>query len=84
VVLLEDLPDAAGVEAVAARLLETTRECELPPGLPVRPSASVGVALTSDSDVSADTLISRADRAMYCAKRGGGDRYEMFRDDATM
>jgi diguanylate cyclase (GGDEF)-like protein len=84
VVLLEDLPDAAGVEAVAARLLEVTRECELPPGLPVRPSASVGIALTSDPDVTADTLISRADQAMYCAKRAGGDRYEVFRDDATV
>jgi diguanylate cyclase (GGDEF)-like protein len=84
VVLLEDLPDAAGVEAVATRLLEVTRECELPAGLPVRPSASVGIAFTSDPAVSADTLISRADEAMYRAKRAGGDRYEVFRDDTTV
>lgn len=81
VVLLEDLQDATDAESVAARVLEGTRSCVLPAELGGRPSASVGIALANGPDLSAETLIARADRAMYAAKRAGGDRYDVFRED---
>jgi diguanylate cyclase (GGDEF)-like protein len=78
VVLLEGLRDGSEAEAVATRVLEATRTCDAPESLPVRPSASVGVAVTTSSDMSVETLISRADQAMYQAKQAGGDRYQVF------
>jgi diguanylate cyclase (GGDEF)-like protein len=44
-------------------------------------TASVGVALDSDSRATAESLIRDADAAMYAAKERGRARYEMF-DDA--
>lgn len=82
VVLLEDLHDGAEAEAVAARVLEDQCERRTPPGLPARAKASVGIAVAADGDMTADTLVSQADAAMYRAKKAGGDRYEVFDERA--
>lgn len=43
----------------------------LPDGAVHQPSASAGVAFTTDSEIAPETLIENADAAMYRAKRGG-------------
>lgn len=86
VVLLRDLHDAAEAASVAERLLEQLRSpCRLQSGPLVRPSASIGGAVTDDADTAADDLVARADAAMYRAKQSGGDRVEVFdaRDHPT-
>ena len=45
-------------------------------------SASIGVALAPDHASDADELLTRADLAMFRAKRGGGRGYRLF--DASM
>jgi diguanylate cyclase (GGDEF)-like protein/PAS domain S-box-containing protein len=75
VVLLDDLPAATDAEAVAERVLEGVRTCRLPAGMSSALSASIGVAVAEGPGHTAELLISQADRAMYEAKRGGGDRY---------
>jgi diguanylate cyclase (GGDEF)-like protein len=79
VILLEDLNDDADAEAVAERVLQAARECPLPAELSAPPTASIGVAVTHRTDLSAETLVEHADQAMYRAKRSGGGRYEVFR-----
>ena len=60
-------------EATAARLVETIGQpIDMYEGT-VRVSASVG-AVISESDATINQLIARADRAMFEAKRAGGDR----------
>lgn len=78
VVLLDDLPGAAEAEAVAARVLDGVRSCQLPPGMDSLLSASIGVAVAETPGTCAEVLISEADQAMYQAKRSGGDRYAVF------
>lgn len=80
VVLLEDLHQSAEAEAVAGRVLDGVRTCEVPAEVAERPSASVGIAVTQDEGLSAESLIARADQAMYRAKRSGGNRYQLSDD----
>jgi diguanylate cyclase (GGDEF)-like protein len=71
------LPGAGSADG-ARRVLERLREAiaqyawqEFAPGL--RVTASVGVALATDTD-GVDALLQRADRSLYRAKRDGRDR----------
>lgn len=68
------------IEALAQRLLESvsesaivTRECKVPLNITI----SVGVALLAGDDPTLESLIERADNALYRAKRNGKNRYEM-------
>ena len=84
-------------EVVAQRLLASLdASCPVTPGAFVRPSASIGIATVSsagstaedgtavraDVVISADELLSRADEAMYQAKRDGAGRYRVFDETA--
>ncbi|RKS77530.1 diguanylate cyclase (GGDEF)-like protein [Motilibacter peucedani] len=83
VVLLEDLDDAAEAEQVAGRVLQTLRApLTLAAGARVRPSASIGIAVATGPDVTAEVLLSQADAAMYRAKHGGKGRVEVYDDSA--
>ncbi len=81
------LPDAGETEAVA--LAEAVRELVASPfllgELPVRVEGSVGVALGPCDGADADTLLRRADVAMYTAKdrRVGVVRYEEGLDTSS-
>lgn len=78
VVILEALSDsldqaAAKAEAAGEKILHAMSEpCQLQ-GEDYHGSASVGVSLFRDRDISAEELIRRADTAMYQAKRSGRD-----------
>ena len=60
-------------KAVAAEVIEAED------GL-VRITVSIGVAAGTGKDVEVETLLERADAALYAAKRNGRDRVEMDRD----
>ena len=71
-VLLVQADTPAEADAVAERVRTTLRApVRLPDGRSVRVTASIGVALTTQSTSG---LVERADAAMYAAKRAGGDR----------
>ncbi|NHC46398.1 sensor domain-containing protein [Motilibacter aurantiacus] len=83
VVLLGELKNKDEATVVAERILENlAAPAQLAPGLTVQPSASIGVAVTDDPEMSADTLLSHADTAMYRAKQSGRNRWELF-DEAA-
>lgn len=79
IVLIEDA-DAGAVDAVARRLMAAVNvPVLLPPNKEVTPSLSIGVAL-GGADSSSETVISRADHALYEAKKRGRSRIEHFDD----
>ena len=69
--------DRAGAEAVAADVVELIRtEVRVLDGRRARKvTASLGVVLVQDLDVTPGELISTADMTMYDAKEAGRDRY---------
>jgi len=78
VILLHQITDPAEAERVAAKLLEVLETplriedhtCEV--------SASIGITLYGPDSVDADTLMQRADSAMYEAKNEGRNRIRLY------
>jgi diguanylate cyclase (GGDEF)-like protein len=76
---------AHGVEAISRRLREALEERITVDGVDVRIGASIGIALYPDHGTDAETLLQRADVAMYEAKttRSGHAFYASERDSHT-
>ncbi|MET8149822.1 putative bifunctional diguanylate cyclase/phosphodiesterase [Actinoplanes sp. NPDC049668] len=73
-ILIEDL-DLDGAATLAERLLAAGREQVRLDSRDVSCSLSIGVA---GGDMPAEQLLRNADLAMYAAKRGGRNAYELF------
>ncbi len=68
-VLLEDLRDAAELETVSDRIQQHLAEpLQLATGALSSAAASTGSTLTRTTDTAPDTVLARADRAMYLLK----------------
>jgi len=80
-VLLERVTDAEAASAVAGRVLDTLHQPFGLNGRTIPIKASVGVATGRPGTDEAEELLRNADVAMYAAKAGGKDRYELFRPD---
>ncbi len=70
-VLLPDLPDERVLISIAERLLEAMHEPIEVEGLALEVAGSVGIAIFPRDADDADTLLRRADMAMYAAKSSG-------------
>lgn len=75
---LEDVPDRAAAESVAAKLVAAMQAPFIFDALELRVGTSIGVAFSSPTG-SAQELVRRADQAMYRAKHGGRNRFEVDR-----
>jgi diguanylate cyclase (GGDEF)-like protein/PAS domain S-box-containing protein len=76
VVIAYPVPSAAEAACIAARLMEAVQLPLELEGRKVRPTASIGAALSAPGAI-ADQLLADADRAMYAAKAAGGDRWRL-------
>ncbi|MGD9792158.1 MAG: diguanylate cyclase [Acidimicrobiia bacterium] len=78
VALCRRVPDSETAELVASRLVAALEQpFELPQGT-ARVSASIGIALASRWHANPVDLVSRADQAMYQAKRAGRGRGAVY------
>jgi len=83
VLLLEELGStteqaAAHAQMIGEKVLNSLREPYLLKEYEYRTSASVGISLFKDSEVSVETLFKQADTAMYEAKNAGRDAWRFF------
>ena len=77
------LPTVGGRETaitIAQRVLERLEEPIAVEGLALDVSGSIGIAIYPEQSEDAETLLRRADVAMYAAKESGGG-YEVYNDD---
>jgi diguanylate cyclase (GGDEF)-like protein/PAS domain S-box-containing protein len=76
-ILIENVPDAASVEAFAERVVEAFSEpFNLTSGSAIT-TATVGIATTEDSD-DVEDLLRHADLALYAAKAAGKRRWRRY------
>jgi diguanylate cyclase (GGDEF)-like protein/PAS domain S-box-containing protein len=78
VVLCDRVMTSDDVHEIADRLVQTLAEPFADGPLTLRISASVGAVVTDDPGVGTSELLHRADCAMYQAKEGGRNRFEIF------
>jgi diguanylate cyclase (GGDEF)-like protein/PAS domain S-box-containing protein len=82
VVLAEDVETIHNATMVAERILAVLEPLFRIAGDDITMSASVGIALCSTANETAETMLANADIAMYRAKEKGRRRFELF--DETM
>ncbi|MDR7308664.1 EAL domain-containing protein [Rhodoferax saidenbachensis] len=82
VVLLQGLSSVEECERSTQRLLKAIAEPVLVGEQSIMLSASIGIALYPDDTDDADSLLRRADEAMYTAKRTGRNQFVFFGNDA--
>ena len=76
-ILVEGFSTSVEVERLAASLVETLEQPFTISATEIRVSASIGIAF-SGLEVGADSLLSKADIAMYHAKAAGKNRFVAF------
>lgn len=76
--LARNLSDMRIADDIAAQVVETMRGTFSLQGRELRISASVGIALYPFDGADIETLMKKADIAMYHAKSAGRDQYRMF------
>lgn len=79
-VILPEVKTPEGVAAVAAKMLKAVREIRSVGGFPIRMTVSAGLSMYPWDGDQPDTLIQRADTALYAAKEAGRDTYRFASD----
>jgi diguanylate cyclase (GGDEF)-like protein len=78
VVLLSEVEQAEDAALTATRMLEIMAEAHSIDEHDLHLTASVGVSIYPDDGLDAETLIQRADTAMYQAKENGRQSYQFY------
>jgi diguanylate cyclase len=78
VIVLDDLAATTSAEAVANDVLRRLSEEIVVNELPLRVSASIGIAFYPRDGSNADELLHSADAAMYAAKQNGRNTFRVF------
>jgi diguanylate cyclase (GGDEF)-like protein len=81
-VLVNGPIDPDGVARVVARIkAELARPIDLSGGRQATVGASIGIAIAEPAAADVETLVRRADQAMYTAKRARDGRYVIYTDE---
>ncbi len=81
ILVMPDMQSAAAAGEIAARMLESLAQPCLIEGHALTITPSIGISLYPDDGIDAETLISRADHAMYRTKQAGGGNYRLYAAD---
>jgi len=81
--ILSEIGSARSAAVVAEKILLALGDVFVLAGREVHIGGSLGIAVYPDHGKDEDSLISRADAAMYEAKRGGKKQYRFYRQRGT-
>jgi diguanylate cyclase (GGDEF)-like protein len=82
-VLLAEVADESSAARVARKVLRALDTTSIVGGHVVRLSASVGIAMYPEDGDDPETLIRRADAAMYYAKKCGRSRFALYSERSS-
>lgn len=77
-IAITDIHDLASVSRTASKILESLDQPFQLEGRELRNSGSIGIAIWPDDGGDFDTLLKKADTAMYQAKAGGRNAFRFF------
>ena len=77
-VLLPNLKSATDAATLAAKLLAHAGTPIVTKGQVYNPKLSIGISLYPEDAITIETLLNRADTAMYHAKENGGDAFHFY------
>jgi len=78
--LLADVTDKSDVESFAQRVLAAVAEPSVIGNMTLHITTSLGIAMYPDDGKDIDTLIEKADQAMYCSKRTAVGKFKFYDD----
>ena len=81
IVLLPELKSLEGLLKVTERIIGAFNRSFVLPEHELSISTSIGISLFPQDGSDPETLIKKADMAMYCAKEEGRNRYHLFRPE---
>ena len=76
--IVADVADRAAAAVVAAKLIDAVSEGCCIAATELQTSPSIGISLCPMDGGTAETLLARADEAMYAAKKSGRNTYRFF------
>lgn len=82
-ILLENINSAQDVERIAAKIMEAMSRPHLLDKHVTTVTFSIGVAIYPDDAESAESLIKRADEAMYVAKQSGRNNFKLYQREVS-
>lgn len=77
IILLETIHEREEVEQVAKRIIDALHQPFIVDGCTIEATGSIGISLYPDHGLDEETLINRADQAMYQIKRQGKNNFEV-------
>ena len=80
-ILLTDIKDASDAAVAAERLMDAMTTEFVVQGHSFKVSCSIGISIFPEHGADGETLISRADAAMYSAKESGRNSFRFFTED---
>jgi len=82
-ILLTDVKDPGASAVVAQKLLDAVSQPMLIEGHELYVTTSIGIARSPEDGIDAETLLKRADGAMYRAKEAGRNNFQFAKDTST-
>ncbi len=79
VILLENIYEQGDGVYIAKRIIEIIKNPFLIEGIKINLDISIGLSFYPDDGIEAEQLISKADHAMYIAKRKGKERFYVYK-----
>jgi diguanylate cyclase (GGDEF)-like protein/PAS domain S-box-containing protein len=83
-VLVRDLKSSDNVASIASKILKRIGDATKIEGHEIFVTGSIGIAIYPSDAGDVETLLARADAAMYRAKQSGKNSYQFFADDMNI